>query len=148
MGAFKYHNLERGIIMNYYRCIEHDRIYTEQELEDEYKSEYAYDLEYRDISFSRWLGNCMTRNGGSLEKVYYFSVTVEVFCFERYLAVTGYSTMTSEQIRALLEERYDQWNNLDEFPEAEPFCCEEWMLMGLDELGISYTPHYLEDIPF
>ena len=134
--------------MKYYRCIEDDRIYTEQDLLELYKAEYAYDLEYSDIPFSHWLENCMTRNNGSLEEVFWFSVTVEAFCFDRYLTVTGYSTESEDTITSVLENRYDQWHNLDDFPEAEDFCCEEWMLMGLDELGIQYTPHYLEDIPF
>ena len=42
------------------------------------------------------------------------------------------------------DTRYDEWNHVDENPDVEPFCCEEWMLMGLDELGIDYTPIYVE----
>ena len=131
--------------MNYYRCIEDDRIFSESDLHAEYLRNIATDPEYEGVSFSRYLGLCMTRNNGSLERVYPFSVTVNVECFDRWLTVEGFSTMSGAEIFDILESRYYQWHNPEEFPDAEFCCCEEWMLMGLDELGISYTPIYSED---
>lgn len=128
--------------MNFYRDIETDNIYSESDLLAMYKAEYAYDMEYSGIPFSRWLGNCMTRNNGCLERVYPFDITVDVSCLDRWLTVKGYSTMDEDAVSALLDARYDQWNDPESYPEAESMCCEEWILEALDELGISYSASY------
>ena len=130
--------------MKYYRCIEDDKIYTEQDLLELYKTEYTYDLEYKDVPFSKWLGNCMTRNNGSLEEVFPFHVEFWVECFDRWLIVDGFSVMTEEQIWEAMDDRYGQWHNPEEYPDAECACCEEWILQGLDEIGIVYNPTYLD----
>ena len=71
-------------------------------------------------------------------------VTYDVFCFDRVLAVIYNGDVDESLVYRILDTRYDEWNHVDENPDVEPFCCEEWMLMGLDELGIDYTPIYVE----
>lgn len=67
-------------------------------------------------------------------------VFYDVAVFSRALVVAYYGDVPEETVYGILDARYDQWNHIDEYPEVEPYCCEEWMLMGLDELGINYTP--------
>lgn len=131
--------------MRYFRCIEDDKIYTEEELKKDFEILSKTYSEYDGITFGQYLNNCMTRNNGSIEEVYPFHVDYFVECFDRTLTVDGFSTLSALQILHILDRRYDQWNDLEVCPEAVFYCCEEWMLEGLDELGICYTPTYSDD---
>lgn len=76
-----------------------------------------------------------------------------VDCYDRHLIVCwdeedniqndGWAPSEPE-IDKILETRYEQWVHVEENPEVESYCCEEWMLMGLDEIGLKYTPIYIK----
>ena len=72
------------------------------------------------------------------------AVFYDVDVFDRTLIVAYNGDVANETVYGILDARYDQWNHIDENPEVEYYCCEEWMLMGLDGLGINYTPIYEE----
>lgn len=131
--------------MRYFRCIEDDKIYTEEEMKKDFEILSETYSEYDGMTFGQYLNNCMTRNNGSIEEVYPFHVDYFVECYERTLTVDGFSTLSALQIFDILDRRYDQWVHLDECPEAESYCYGEWMLEGLDELGICYTPTFSDD---
>ena len=59
------------------------------------------------------------------------AVLADVNCYERYVIVAWNDGPREELVQALLAERYEQWVDVDRYPEAEPFCCEEWMIDGL-----------------
>ena len=70
---------------------------------------------------------------------------VDVECYNRRLVVFWDGDTREKRVREVLEERYMQWVQIDVYPEVEPWCCEEWMLMGLDEIGLVYFPAYVSE---
>ena len=64
-----------------------------------------------------------------------YAVLAEVECYERYLIIAWDKGPSEEAVLALLEHRYDQWVHIEENPEVESYCCEEWMIDGLTGIG-------------
>ena len=52
-----------------------------------------------------------------------------------------------DMVYRILDERYGKWNNPEDYPDEYDYihdsCCEEYMLDGLDEIGMKYTPIYI-----
>ena len=63
------------------------------------------------------------------------AVMAEVECYDRRLIVAWDAGPSEEDVLKVLERRYCEWVHLDDHPEAENYCCEEWMLDGLSEVG-------------
>ena len=61
--------------------------------------------------------------------------------------ITYQEIVCEDMVYRILDERYGKWNNPDLYPDEYDFihdsCCEEFMLMGLDEIGLKYTPIYI-----
>ena len=58
-----------------------------------------------------------------------------VDCLDRYILVAYDNGPDESAVKNVLEERYDQWNDVENYPEVETYCCEEWMLEGMVEFG-------------
>lgn len=50
-------------------------------------------------------------------------------------------------IYSILDVRYLKWNSPENYPDEYEVicnsCCEEYMLAGLDKIGLKYTPIYI-----
>ncbi len=66
-------------------------------------------------------------------------------CFGRYLVVVWNEDIEEKAVAGVLDDRYGQWHNLDEFPDAEDWCLEEWQRFGLDDMGLDYHCLYVDD---
>ena len=71
------------------------------------------------------------------------AVVYMIDVFERILIVAYNGNVPEKTVYDILDQRYGEWNNVEDYPETENYCCEEWMLIGLEELGIVYTPIYI-----
>lgn len=43
----------------------------------------------------------------------------------------------------VLDDLYGSWADLDEYPDAEYYCLEEWILLRLTETGLEFDYEYL-----
>lgn len=62
------------------------------------------------------------------------AVMSEVECYERYVIVAWDNGPREEVVQKTLDERYEQWIDVEKYPEVDTFCCEEWMIDGLTGL--------------
>lgn len=58
-----------------------------------------------------------------------------VDCLDRYILVAYDNGPEESAVKNVLEERYDQWNDIDNYPEVETYCCEEWMIKGITDFA-------------
>lgn len=77
------------------------------------------------------------------------SVTYPIMCFERDLIVAYVGDVLEDEIYSILDERYDTWIFGEEDDEFDAdtigdFCCEEYLLMGLEKLPIKFIPIYVD----
>jgi len=78
-----------------------------------------------------------------LKDIYEHMAVVDIECYERRLVVFWDAYISEKKITDLLEARYEQWVHVSENPEVEDYCCEEWILLGLDEIGLDYLQFYI-----
>ena len=79
-------------------------------------------------------------------------VNVEVECYTRRLLVcwNEQNEIASEDtVRRILENRYEKWVSPEDYPdeyeEIVYACCEQYMLAGLDEIGLKYETIYVRN---
>lgn len=93
-------------------------------------------------SYIAWF-ECMEKKLGS-KSCYKHAVIVEVPYYERHLLVMWDSDIEEDTVLKILDKRYDQWVHIEENPEVEDYCCEEWMLMGLEQIDTVFDHYYFE----
>lgn len=67
-------------------------------------------------------------------------IEVEISCYNRRLGI-GWDdyTIDEERVQAVADDAYERWVHVDENPEVESYCCEEYILHRLDDaLGMEY----------
>lgn len=66
-------------------------------------------------------------------------------CYDRGLGI-GWDdeSVSQEQMQRTVDDAYDRWVHVEENPEVESWCCEEYILHEVGKLGIEYDYRYLE----
>ena len=71
------------------------------------------------------------------------AVVFDVREYDRQLIVMWDSDIPEHDVLEILDARYDQWiATVGEHPET-PYCCELWMLMGLDMIDMVYDHYFI-----
>lgn len=78
---------------------------------------------------------------------YRFYIEVDIDCYDRGLGI-GWNDekVGKEQMQHTADSAYDRWVHIEENPEVESWCCEEYILHEVDKLGIEYDYCYLERV--
>ena len=63
------------------------------------------------------------------------AVLADIDCYNRYVIAAWNGGPKESLVQALLDERYEQWVDVEHHPELEDVCCEEWMIDGLTGFG-------------
>lgn len=70
------------------------------------------------------------------------AVLVDVECYDRYMIVAWSNGPSEDSILGILNSGYEQWVDVDKYPDAESYCCEEYMLKRIDTLSFEYSVIY------
>lgn len=80
-------------------------------------------------------------------KDYRFYIECDIDCYERGLGIAWNDEKVSEeQMQSAADAAYDRWVHIEENPEVESWCCEEYILHEVDKLGIEYDYCYLDKV--
>lgn len=74
-----------------------------------------------------------------------FYVECDIDCYDRGLGI-GWDdeSASQEQMQRTADDAYDRWVHVEENPEVESWCCEEYILHEVGKLGVEYDYRYLE----
>lgn len=76
-----------------------------------------------------------------------YARTVEcvIDCYERSLFILWNGSKTEAEVQREADAAYDRWVHVDENPEVEDFCCEEYIVAELEKLGFDFDYAYSEE---
>lgn len=70
---------------------------------------------------------------------YQHCMECDVVCYERGITIAWNDEQVSDELmRSVTDDAYDRWMNVEDNPEVESWCCEEYILHEVDKLGIEY----------
>ena len=73
------------------------------------------------------------------------AIIFSIECYERALLVCWNGDPSRNEMLDIFDRAYDQWVNIEENPEVEDYCVEEWLLLAVDDLGIDYKYIYIQE---
>lgn len=79
-------------------------------------------------------------------KNYRFYIECGISCFERSLGIGWNDAKVSkDQMQRIVNDAYDRWVYVEENPEVEIWCCEEYILHEIHQLDIEFVYCFLDE---
>lgn len=72
-------------------------------------------------------------------------IVVDIDCYDRTLTIAWNGQLDPGEVHSIADRAYFRWTNVGNYPEVEGFCCEEYVLHTLSNIGLEYDFCYGEE---